>query len=305
MKLLQVVLIMIAADSLILMIGCTRSPDHQITSLHAGATFRDCARCPEMVVIPAGSFVMGSPEIEVGRDKDEGQHKVTIRYPFAVSKYPVTWDQWEDCVRDSACDGQAIETSLRTDREGKPIQDYIDHGRGMRPVVGISWYDAQVFVGWLNKKTGQEGYRLLSESEYEYAARAGTTTVFPWGNEPSHEYANYGKADGQGLGGEASGRDIWVNETSPVGSFPPNAFGLYDMHGNIYQWIEDCYETQIDLLPTDGSPVKTGNCATRGFRSNSFESNPRTLRSANRAFPYPPNTRGRNYLGMRVAKTLE
>lgn len=275
------------------------------SAVHAAPKeFKDCATCPEMVVVPAGSFTMGSPATEVGRDKDEDQHKVTIAKPFAVSKYEITWDQWEACVRDAMCDGMGVEKALRIGLDGKPIKDYVDHGRGRHPVVGVSWYDAQVFVGWLNKKTGKEAYRLLTEAEFEYAARAGTQTVFSWGDKPSHDYANYGKADDKGLGGEAEGRDIWVNSTSPVGSFPPNQFGLYDMFGNIYQWIEDCYEPDGAKLPKDGSAVKEANCRTRGFRSNSFESNPHTMRSANRAFPYTPDTRGRNYLGIRVAKTL-
>jgi formylglycine-generating enzyme required for sulfatase activity len=271
----------------------------------ATRVFRDCEICPEMVVILPGTFVMGSPETEKGRDKDEGQHTVTIAYSFAVSKGPITWDQWEACVRDAMCDGRAVETALGLDREGKPIHDYVDHGRGNHPVVGVSWWDTQAFIGWLNRKVGKEKYRLLSESEFEYAARAGTTTAYWWGNEPSHEYANYGKEGGEDLGGMAAGRDVWENSTSPICSFPANSFGLCDMHGNIYQWIEDCYETNLASLPADGSAVKTGDCAVRGFRSNSFESNAKTLRSANRAFVYSPDTRGRNYLGFRVAKTLE
>jgi formylglycine-generating enzyme required for sulfatase activity len=267
-----------------------------------GGTFQGCAHCPEMVVIPAGSFVMGSPESEPLRDPDEGQHTVTFARPFAVSKYPITWDQWEACVRDGMCDGRRVETALRTGLDGKAIRDYVDHGRGNRPVVGVSWYDAQAFVGWLNRKSGIETYRMVTEAEFEYAARAGTTTAYPWGNEPDHDFANFGKAEG--LGGEAAGRDVWVNETSPVGSFPANAFGLHDMHGNVYQWVEDCYEADVTKLPTDGSALKSGNCAVRVMRSTSFMSNPHTLRSANRAGQYPPHLRGRNYLGFRVAKTL-
>ena len=292
----------LAAALLSMMGGLAASAD---AADRAARTFKDCETCPEMVVVPPGTFIMGSPETEKNRDKDEGLHKVTIAYSFAVSKGPITWDQWEACARDAMCDGQAIEAALRLDREGKPIQDYVDHGRGSHPVVGVSWWDAQGFVGWLNRKTGKEKYRLLTESEFEYAARAGTTTVYWWGNEPSHDYANYGKEGGPDVGGLAAGRDVWENSTSPICSFPTNAFGLCDMHGNIYQWIEDCYETNIALLPTDGSAVKSGNCAVRGFRSNSFESNSKTLRSANRAFVYAPNTRGRNYLGFRVAKTLK
>src|SRR5690606_20202766 len=118
-----------------------------------------------------------------------------------------------------------------------------DWGRGTRPVVGVSWYDAQTFVGWLNWKTGaDDAYRLPSEAEWEYGARAGSTTTFPWGDELDHDYGNFGSDVEGRLGGKAEGRDVWLDETSPVRSFPPNAFGLYDMHGNIFEWVEDCYE---------------------------------------------------------------
>jgi formylglycine-generating enzyme required for sulfatase activity len=270
-----------------------------------GSIFRDCPACPEMVIIPSGSFVMGSPATEKGRDADEGQHAVKIVYSFAVSKAPITWDQWDECVRDRACDGLSVEAALRLDRDGKPIKNYVDHVRGNHPVAGVSWRDAQDFIRWLNRKTGKEKYRLLSESEFEYSARAGSATVYGWGNEPSHGYANYGKDDAQGLGGKAEGRDKWEDSTSPVCSFPANAFGLCDMYGNVYQWVEDCYEPNGARLPADGSAVKSGNCSVRGFRSNSFESSEKTLRSANRAYVYAPDTRGRSYLGFRVAKTLK
>ena len=278
---------------------------HAEAADRAGKTFRDCEMCPEMVIIPPGKFIMGSPETEKDRDADEGQHTVVITYSFAVSKGPITRDLWDACVRDSACDGPSVEAALRLDRDGKPIQDYGDHVHGNHPVVGVSWWDAHAFVHWLNRKIGKEKYRLLSESEFEYAARAGTTTVYWWGNEPSHDHANYGKDTGADLGGWSEGRDIWKDSTSPICSFPTNAFGLCDMHGNIYQWIEDCYESNTALLPTNGSAVESGNCSVRGFRSNSFESTAKTMRSANRAFVYAPNTRGRNYLGFRVAKTLK
>lgn len=266
--------------------------------------FRDCAACPEMVVIPPGKFVMGSPETEKDRDSDEGQHTVVIAYSFAVSKGPITWDQWDACVRDNMCDGSSVDAALRLDRDGKPIPNYAPHVRGNHPVVGVSWLDAQAFIRWINRKIGKEKYRLLSESEFEYAARAGTTTTYWWGNEPSHEYANYGKDAGPDLGGMAEGRDIWVDSTSPICSFAENPFGLCDMHGNVYQWVEDCYETDIARLPADGSAARSGNCSVRGFRSNSYESNAKTMRSANRAFVYAPDTRGRPYLGFRIAKTI-
>jgi formylglycine-generating enzyme required for sulfatase activity len=271
----------------------------------AGKAFKDCETCPEMVIIPPGKFIMGSPEAEKDRDADEAQHNVTIGYSFAISKSPITWDQWDACVREGACDGASVEAALRLDRDGKPIRNYAGHVRGNHPVAGVSWLDAQDFIRWLNHKTGKEHYRLLSESEFEYAARAGATTIYWWGNDPSHDYANYGKDAGQDIGGKAEGRDKWIDSTSPVCSFPTNPFGLCDMYGNVYQWVEDCYQPNGALLPADGSTVKSGNCSVRGFRSNSFESNAKTLRSANRAFVYAPNTRGRSYLSFRVAKTIK
>jgi formylglycine-generating enzyme required for sulfatase activity len=248
---------------------------------------------------------MGSPETEKDRDPDEGQHTVVISYSFAVSKGPITWDMWDACARESMCDGDSVEAALRLGREGKPIPNYAGHARGNHPVFGVSWLDAKAFIHWLNRKIGKDQYRLLSESEFEYAARAGTTTVYWWGNNPSHDDANFGKDAGMDVGGLAEGRDIWVDSTSPICSFPTNPFGLCDMFGNVYQWVEDCYETNIAMLPADGSAIKSGNCSVRGFRSNSYESNSKTLRAANRAYVYAPDTRGRPYLGFRVAKTLK
>lgn len=293
----------IAAAMMILLAGLAMSADY---SERSGKSFKDCEICPEMVIVPPGIFIMGSPETEKYREEDEGRHEVIIGYSFAVSKAPITWDQWEACVSDGMCDGQAVEKALREANQGKPAdQEYVDYGRGDRPVIGVSWFDAKDFIAWLNKKTGKKQYRLLSESEYEYAARAGSKTAYWWGDEPSHEYANYGNDVGEDLGGKAEGRDIWVDATSPVCSFPVNGFGLCDMHGNVYQWIEDCYEADGTRLPKDGSAVKGGNCDVRGFRGNSFMSDPKSLRSANRAFVYPPDSRGRSYLGIRVARDLD
>ena len=270
----------------------------------AGDTFQDCRNCPEMVAIAAGSFMMGSPASEAGRRANEPQTRVTIARAFAVSKTEVTWDQWEACVRDGGCDGVAIEHALRLKNDGTPNPDFVDWGRGTRPVVGVSWYDAQAYVGWLNRKTGLDDlYRLLSDAEWEYAARAGSTTAYPWGDTLDHNYGNFGKEE-PGLGGKADGRDVWLDQTAPVGSFPPNAFGLHDMHGNAFEWIEDCHEPDRAHQPADGSANKQGSCRTRMFRSGSFVSNPYMHRSAKRTAPYPPQTRGRNYLTIRVARTL-
>lgn len=306
-------------------------------SMKAGTVFQECRNCPEMVVIPAGSFNMGTPATEQNRREHEHPHKVTIARPFAASRTEVTWDQWEACVRDGMCDGVAVETALRTPATPAPrpaappnaagapaapapavaaapaapsagaaaqAPEYVDHGRGNRPVVGVSWYDAQAYVGWLNKKTGSDdAYRMLSEAEWEYAARAGTTTAYPWGDKLDHNHGNFG-IEGPGLGGKAEGRDVWLAQTSPVASFPPNAFGLYDMHGNAFEWVEDCYNADLRELPADGSAQKQGNCSSRMFRSGSFISNPYMHRSGNRVRGYVPTTRGRNYMTIRVAKTL-
>jgi formylglycine-generating enzyme required for sulfatase activity len=274
------------------------------TPTRAGDTFAECRNCPTMVVIPAGSFMMGTSASDASRQDDEVLHRVTIAAPFAVSATEVTWNQWEACVRDGGCDGIAVEEALRRDFEGEPNPDYVDFGRGQRPVVGVSWYDAQAFVGWLNRKTGNDdAYRLLSEAEWEYVARAGTTTTYPWGATIDHDYGNFGK-EAPGLGGKAEGRDTWLEETAPVASFPPNAFGVYDMHGNAFEWIEDCYLADPTQGATDGSANRSGDCRTRMFRSGSFISNPSMHRSGNRTRGYAPTTRGRNYLTIRVAKTL-
>jgi formylglycine-generating enzyme required for sulfatase activity len=278
----------------------------EITAENArpGQTFKECRNCPEMIVLPPGEFTMGSPPDEPLRRENESQQEISITRPFAMSTTAVTWDQWEACVRDNRCDGIAVDVALRTGRDGGPNPDYEDWGRGTRPVVGVSWYDAQVFVGWLNAKTGEDdAYRLPSEAEWEYAARAGTATAFPWGTELDHDYGNFG-LDGHELGGKTEGRDIWEDETAPVASFPSNAFGLFDMHGNIFEWTEDCYEADRAHAPSDGSANKEGNCANRVFRSGTFLSNPYMQRSARRGAPYPATLRGRNYLGFRVAKTL-
>ena len=199
-----------------------------------GSTFKDCRNCPEMVVIPPGSFMMGSPADEPERRENERQHNVTIARAYAIGKTEVTWIQWEACVRDRWCDGPGVDLALRTNEDGTPNKTYEDWGRGSRPVVGVSWFDAQNFVGWLNWKTkGDDVYRLPSEAEWEYAARAGTTTPYPWGAKLDHNHGNFGGA-GPGLGGKAEGRDTWVDRTAPVASFPPNAFGNAYKNGNLF-----------------------------------------------------------------------
>jgi len=274
-------------------------------AMKPGATFKECRNCPDMVVIPPGSFTIGSPADEPDRRDNEPQKKVTVARAYAIGKTEVTWDQWEACVRDRWCDGVGVENALKTNEDGTPNKAYVDYGRGTRPVVGPSWFDAQTFVGWLNWKTGQDdAYRLPSEAEWEYAARAGTTTAYPWGPKLDHNYGNFG-GPGPGLGGKAEGRDRWVDQTAPGASFPANRFGLHDMHGNVFEWVEDCYEADRAHAPVDGTANKEGNCANRVFRDGTFLSNPYMQRSARRGAPYPATRRGRNYLGFRVARTLD
>jgi formylglycine-generating enzyme required for sulfatase activity len=271
-----------------------------------GERFRECRNCPELVVLGAGSYTMGSPASEPERDPDEPQRRIAIGRPFAMASTPVTWNQWEACVRDNWCEGAAIDQALRSNPDGSRNPQYKDHGRGTRPAVGMSWYDAQRFVGWLNWKTGNDdAYRLPSEAEWEYAARAGTTTAFPWGESIDYNRGNFGLRGHGDRGPYAEGRDRWLDETAPVGSFEPNAWGLYDMHGNVFEWTQDCYEADLAHAPVDGSASTEGDCSVRVFRNGTFTSNPYMQRSARRGAPYPAITRGRNYLGFRVAKTLE
>ncbi len=230
----------------------------------AGETFQDCAEGPLMVVVPPGSFLMGSPSDEVGRDDDEGpQHRVEIGYRLAVGVYAVTFAEWDACVASGGGDG------YRPNDKG--------WGRRRRPVINVSWEDAQAYVRWLSKKTGHS-YRLLSESEWEYVARAGTTTPFHFGETISTDQANYNGNYTYGSGRKGEYR----RKTLPVGSFPPNAFGLYDVHGNVYEWTQDCWNDSYSGAPDDGSAWERGDCSKRVLRGGSWVDEPRNLRSASR-----------------------
>ena len=252
--------------------------------------FKECDKCPEMVVVPAGSFTMGSPAGEQGRDIDESpQHGVTIAKPFAVGRFAVTFDEWDACVADRGCNGYHP-------------QD-LGWGRNRRPVINVTWDEATAYAAWVSRKIGKP-YRLLTEAEWEYAARAGSTTAYYWGNE-----IGKGNANCAPVGKEACGSE-WDNEqTAPVGSFAANAFGLYDMAGNVWQWVQDCYHDNYNGAPTDGSAWTTGNCRgtleedlQRVIRGGSWISGPLNLRSAGR-FRDTFNNGGNN-LGFRVGRTL-
>jgi formylglycine-generating enzyme required for sulfatase activity len=224
--------------------------------------------CPDMVVVPPGRFTMG---------ERAQQHEVIIAEPFAVSRFAVTFDQWDACVAGGGCDNY---------RPGD-----LGWGRGTRPVIYMSWQDAQDYVDWLNRMTGERSYRLLSEAEFEYAARAGSTTTYPWGDDIGENNANC-----KGCKSEWDGK-----QTAPVGSFAANAWGLFDMQGNVWQWVEDCWHKDYEGAPKNGAAWNTG-CAERSrvVRGGSWANNPEVLRSASRS-PFPIDLRG-NLGGLRVGR---
>ena len=228
-----------------------------------------------MVVIPAGSFTMGSNDY----DDEKPPHRVNIAKPFAVGKFTVTFAEWDACVASGGC-------------KHKPEDQ--GWGRGNRPVINVSWDDAtKEYLPWLSRKTGKT-YRLLTEAEWEYAARAGTTTTYSWGNDIGKNQAN---CDGCG--------SQWDNkQTAPVGSFKPNAFGLYDMHGNVWQWVQDCWHDTYQGAPTDGSAWVTSctDGSRRVLRGGSWNDIPQDLRAADRN---RNSTDGRgDDVGFRLARTL-
>jgi formylglycine-generating enzyme required for sulfatase activity len=300
------------------------------TNLIPAQTFRDCPDCPEMVVIPSGKFTIGSPPNEPGRFSVEGPEKIINIKQFAAGKFDVTRGQWADFVTatnratNGGCAWSGFKDTTRKDWDSNPDASWNNLGFPQddnHPVVCVTWNDAQDYVRWLSQKTGSI-YRLLTEAEWEYAARAGTTTPYPWGSVASHEYANYG-LDSGGYSGMVSGRDQWL-KTSPVGSFPPNAFGLYDMHGNVLQYVEDCFADSYSDLPADGSAYKkevqlkmtgrfsfmngTSSCSHRMCRGGDWANPPGLIRSAFRNWAPGPGATLQNYrsggVGFRVAKTL-
>ena len=244
-------------------------------------------------MVPPGSFMMGSPDSEPGRDSDEGpQHRVTIDYAFAVGVYEVTFEEWEACVRAGGCGG---------DESG-----YRDSGLGRYPVFGVSWNDAWAYADWLTEGTGKK-YRLPSEAEWEYVARAGTETARYWCESAQQQcqYANGYDAVGHAEHGfddnPVGCRDRQAN-AAPVGSYRPNAFGLYDVLGNVWEWVDDCSNPGYEGAPMDGSPKYTGDCGWRVLRGGSSLSEPDDLRSAN-GLPYLARY-GSLIIGLRVARTM-
>ena len=228
-------------------------------SLEPGDTFRDCNDCTELVVVPPGEFVMGSSDTPY----EKPERTIAIAKPFAIGRHEVTFAEWDQCANAGAC---------------KHLPDDHGWGRGNQPVMNVSWDDTKLFTAWLSQKTGKK-YRLPTEAEWEYAARAGTKTPFWWGRDAGQGHAQCGNC---------------VNpppqKMAPVGSFRPNGFGLYDTAGNAAEWVEDCWNDNYQHAPRDASAWTSGDCRLRVLRGGNFTSPATTVRSAAR-FRYDVDVR--------------
>jgi len=245
--------------------------------------FRDSGQAPELVAIPAGSFLMGSPDDEPMRwDHESPRHRVEIARPFALGRFAVSFTEFDLFVEHSGY-------RHRPNDEG--------WGRGWRPVIDVSWEDARAYCDWLSKGTGRR-YRLPSEAEWEYACRAGTTTPFSTGRTLTAAQACFN--GGEGYGGQASG--LVPDRTVEVGTYPPNPYGLYEMHGNVCEWVEDVWHDSYEGAPDDGGAWSWGHQRKRVNRGGAYSIHPRGARSANR-YRADPDMR-LHILGLRVARDL-
>lgn len=284
---------------------------HKSKALKAGTVFRDCRSCPYMVVLPHGNFEMGSSEAEEGRGDDEGPVHVVHVATFALSKTEITRAQYAAFVKqtkyitDDKCwtleDGKYEQRSQRDWRiPGFPQKD-------SHPAVCINWNDAQAYAAWLSHKTGKK-YRLPSEAEWEYAARGNTSSARYWGEDPS-EAMHYANTADQSAQAHIQGASSWsVHQcsdgyayTAPVGSFKANAFGLYDMLGNVMEWTGDGYHPDYQNASSDGN-VWQGAAEKRVLRGGSWNNAPRNVRSAMRD-PNKPSLRF-SIFGIRLARQL-
>jgi formylglycine-generating enzyme required for sulfatase activity len=289
----------------------------QERGLQPKAVFRECEGCPEMVVVPAGRFTMGSPSSEKDRLNSEGpQRQVTFARPFAVGKFHVTVDQFAAFV---AATGYNVGSQCLT-FEGGAFEDRSDRSwrnpgfsqAGSHPAVCLNWNDAKAYIEWLSSKTGKS-YRLLTEAEWEYAARARTAPgTYPryWFGNDAKDQCRYANGLDQEAMAKISGTSSWIfapcNDgyayTSPVGSFAANGFGLHDMTGNAFQWTADCWSDNYRGAPSDGSARFAGDCNFRALRGGSWDDISVHLRSANRHGERPDDRR--SGFGFRVARTL-
>ncbi len=260
----------------------TQEPDQPLGSDRSPlSVFTDCDGCPEMVVIPGGTFTMGSPDTEEGRDSDEGPQRIVRVGRFAMGRYEVTSAQWDACAADGYCRGVGL--------------------RGTHPAIFVSWNDItgeavseRGFLAWMNAKVDGTPYRLPTEAEWEYAARAGTTTRFWWGDEDP--VCTAGARNG------ANFRACTDDQTRPVGRSRANPFGLFDVHGNVWEWTADCWNASYDGAPTDGAAWRGGDCDSAPVRGGSWLNFPLNLRSANRYWVLRDYRY--YYVGFRLARTL-
>lgn len=244
------------------------------TAAGSGTVFTDCPQCPQMVVIPPGSFQMG----EIGHSRETPVHTVTIAKPFAMSVNLITFDDFDACVADGGCG------LTRLDDNG--------WGRGRRPAINVTWDQAASYAVWLSRKTGKS-YRLPSEAEWEYGARAGTTTAFWFGDSVPPSAAN---CDG-------CGSQFDNKQTSPVGTFKPNAFGLYDMVGNLTEWVADPWHDNYDDAPADGSVWDSGSTKRMTMRGGSWFNPPARNHAAFRNGDSPRVHNAK--IGFRVVEILQ
>ena len=268
------------------------------TNLPSGTVFSDCEGCPQVVVIPAGEFIMGSPDGDDISDRDEHpQHQVTVSRAFAIGRFEVTAAEMRFFAQETRGKiSRAIEIELfyiyQQQFEDSPSAETVENINF--PAVVYEWEMAQAYVAWLSERTGHT-YRLPTEAEWEYAARGGTTTPYYWGTTASHEFGNY---DGEGF------RDDFPDGASPVVWFPPNNFGLYDMGGNVWEWTQDCWKGSYNDTPRDGSSQLSGVCNQRVTRGGSWDSSAGALRSANRSYGRLNHPGGIFTQGFRVQREL-
>lgn len=276
-------------------------------------TFQDCATCPEMVMIPGGSFLMGSPADEEGRYAHEGPVRSVTLPSFALGRYEVTRGEFARFIRETghgtgACaywiaDFGKVRHGYDLDLRN-PSRDHRQTDR--HPVNCVSFDDARAYVDWLAAETGKP-YRLPSEAEWEYAARAGTSSRYFWGDDTglACDFANGYDQTGEQVHGfhtPALACDDGNGLTAPVGSFGANAFSLFDMAGNLWEWVDDHYRKTYEGAPVDGSPWRSSTDDARVLRGGSWEDEPRALRSAHRIWSRPGSRLNSN--GFRVALTL-
>ena len=271
-----------------------------------GETFRDCPTCPELMVVPAGTFLMGSPSYEAGRNENEGPvHRVTIGKPLAVGKYEVTVGEYGHFVSTTGYEGGSecyVWTGEKWEEEtGRSWRDPGYRQTERDPVACVNWQDARAYAEWLARQTGK-AYRLLSEAEWEYVARAGSTTARYWGEGEAGQCRYGNGADSRTDFDWRIGCDDGYARTAPVGTYQANGFGLYDVLGNVWEWVQDCWNESYAGAPSDGRAWGQGDCGRRVLRGGSWYNYPRILRSAIRDWDTADPRY--HYLGFRIARSL-